>query len=556
MSIKRITRRDVLAAGGQGAVIAGLGGLTMGLPGGRPANAQAERVLRFAAGDFGGNRLDPSLGKGETQACVCCMYDGWFPRDEITGQLKPGPIKAWEVAPDGLTWTFHLRDDVIFHDGSKFTVDDIIFSLEMAQREEAWQFDLTRILFGYPAKTEKIDDYTLRIITPNPAPRLDNQYSVMTTPNLWILPKAYVQKNGLDYFRKNPIGTGLYKFVRLVPNDTLEFEAVSYKHWSGVVPDFKRVIINLVPEEATRLFLLEKGQVDATHATLEGAVNEKKKGFTILTGAKGQSQLNFIGTYLPEGKSSPLSDVRVRQALSLAINRQELCDTLLGGLGTLPQTQQAMNITNNDVKPWLAEKWIPRFKQLYRYDPVEAKRLLTEANYNGAAVDIWVAPDSSAPFLPELMTALANYWSKIGFKANIVSVDSAAWAAARRPPRSMQMVGKAGVSATSLAKATAIERLQYWTTAGATLNLFTGSPDEKKIDELYTGGLRSVDAEEYTQLCDKGLELTTPTYTCVSLVDAPLPFIIGPRVNAVMSPGSSYFSLYFGLWKYTGKEKL
>ncbi len=563
MSDRRLTRGEFLAVGGKAAALLGLAAvLPSCTPAASPTPAtpatpvpKPERVLRFAAGDFAGNLLDLAMGKGETESLISCMADGFFPLDIQTGKLTPGVIKKWELSPDGKTWALSLRNDVIFHDGSKLTAADIEYSLLMHQRSEAFQMDLTRATFGVPPKVQIVDDYTIRITTPDPSPRMTSIYSTLTSPYLWIFPKAYIEKNGIEYFRQHPIGTGPYKFVKLVPNDTMEFQAIDYPHWTGVVPDFKRVIISLVPEETTRIFMLEKGQIDVTHTSVESAIGLKKKNFGVSTGAAGVSQLNFIGAFMPEAKASPLADVRVREALSLAINRQEICDTLLGGIGAFPTSQQALNLDGTDVAPWLATKWKPRFKELYRYDVPAAKKLLQDAGFgSGFTFDIWSAPDSSAPYLLDIVTTLASYWKQIGVTANVIPVDSATWAANRRPTvNSMALVGKAGASATSLAKPVAAERLSYWTTKGGTLNLLVGSPDQAKLDGIYEQARKEIDVEKYTQFIDQGLEMTTKTWTCLSLVHGPLPTVYGPQVQVVMAPGSADWAQHFAYWKYTGK---
>lgn len=553
MSPKGITRRELLAAGGKTIALAGL---AAALPGAGAAIAQdnGERELRFAINDFGNNNLDPGTNS-KTLIYVLAMFDGAFPQDINTGKLRPGVVDKWELSPDGTVWTFSLNKNVVFHDGSKFTAADFVFSLDRALKDDAYEYDQTRKLWGYPPKVDVVDDYTVKVTTPAPSPRLVTTYSNLTPPHLFILPKAYIDKNGYDYFLKNPIGTGPYKFVSFTPNDSLVYEAVDYPHWSGVVPDFKRVTVTLVPEEATRIFMLEKGEIDGTNASVQAAVDAKKKGFDVLTSARGLTQMNFIGMYMPEAKSSPLADVRVRQALSLAINRQEIVDTLLGGLGALPSTQQALNLHGDDVAPWLAKKWEPRMADLWRYDLDAAKKLIAEAGLSGGfSADVWVAPDPDAPFIGDIVDAVAAYWSQVGFQANIITVDSAAWVANRRPPKSMKLVGNAGASATSLAKPIAMDRFQYWTSNGGVLNLFVGSLDQQKLDELYNAGEAAVDVDTYTKYVDAGLELTTPTYTCTSLVEAAVPTLIGPRVKAAMAPGNSYVSLWFSYWKYTGKE--
>lgn len=519
-----------------------------------------ELVLNYAVNDFENNYLDPSL---RNEALLGIMYDGFFPIDTKTGKLTPGVIKKWEMSPDGLSWTFYLRDDVFFHEGvnadgtvakrTKVTAADIAFSLKMYVAKDSHHRDAYVQFFGDSPSTQIIDDYTIRVNCPAPSARLAVLASDLTTPVLRILPKAYIEKNGLDYFRAHPIGSGPYRFVRLVPNDVMEFEAVD-NHWTGVVPDFKRVIISLIPEETTRVYMLQKGMIDVTSVSLDNALDLEEKGFGLITTAAGQSQFNFIGMYLPEAKGMPLADVRVRQALSLAINRQEICDTLLHGLGSVPDRPQALNTAGDDVSAWLADKWIPRLKNSYRYDPEEAKRLIRDAGYpDGFSFDLWWAPDTSSPFLGDFVMVCAGYFEAVGAKANVIPVDAATWKANRRPPLSMAMVGKVGASGTSLAKPVASQQLAYWITEGSGPGVGVRMPDQAKFDTLWKTATNSFDIEEYTKAIDQMLEMTTSQWVVVPIVDSPMPNAYGPRVIPVVPPGSSYLSGYFASWKYTGK---
>ena len=194
----------------------------------------------------------------------------------------------------------------------------------------------------------------------------------MIIPFAWtrILPKNYIEKNGVDNFRKHPIGSGPWKFVKFVSKTSMEMEA-NTEHWRQV-PAFEKVIDLMVPEESTRIALLKRGEVDiAVGLSLDRVVELKKEGWrTLSAGLPTLMNINFTGTWLTKG---PTSDIRVRQAMSFAVNRQELCDTYYKGF----------------AKPgsrWFMEEhgwgWDPSWKP-DPYDPNKAKALLKEAGYPG-----------------------------------------------------------------------------------------------------------------------------------------------------------------------------
>src|SRR5437899_6683111 len=151
------------------------------------------------------------------------MFEGLLTRD-ADGKIAPGIVKKWEAAPDGLSWTFNLRDDVFFQAGTnadgtaeprrKLTAEDVAFNLEYNQIPEAQRGARWKAFVGNPPKTQIIDDYTIRIYTATPQPFLPTYSTHAILPHLWVVPKAYIAKNGMKYFRDHPIGTGPYKLVR------------------------------------------------------------------------------------------------------------------------------------------------------------------------------------------------------------------------------------------------------------------------------------------------------------------------------------------------------
>jgi peptide/nickel transport system substrate-binding protein len=521
-----------------------------------PASAPTtapERILRGAVPDFGGAdvRLDPNVISRDGATMLHCMYDNAIELGP-DGALAPGIVKSWELAPDNLSWVFRLRDDVVFHDGTNVTAADLAFSFEQSVLKECVNSGEWIAVLGAQVRTELIDKYTLRVFTNGPQPGL----AVMSSefpPALWMLPKAYIEKNGPAYFRSNPVGTGPYKFVRAVPGDQIEFAAVDYKHWR-VNPEFRRAIEYVVPEETTRIAMLTKGTIDATPVGLESAVDLKKKGYQVITGTKAGVWFWFAGSYLPQAQKSPLSNVKVRQALSLAINRQELIDTLSGGLaemGTFPR----LGWNNGDMTDALRAKWQPWTKENYRYDPVEAKRLIKEAGYaDGLAFEFWSAPDGSAPYLADLVMACAGYWAQVGVNATIVPVDAATFKANRHTSTSDKLVGKATCSASGFPVPFNYRCFDCYTSEFGSMNVLVGSPDQARMDALYQEAMKSLDPVRREKITEEMLQLATPTWTGFGVIAGPITFALGPRVLGYMAPTSKQMVHHFADWKYSGKE--
>src|SRR6266481_717198 len=151
-----------------------------------------------------------------------------------------------------------------------------------------------------------------------------------------IMPKAYIERVGEEEFRKKPIGSGPWKFVRNVPGDRIEFTAVTTPHWRGR-PHFKDLVILLVPEESTRMAMVRTGEAAIASIGPETMLSASRSGLEVLsvTGTM-QAPYQFWGLYLPEFKDSPLAKVRVRQALSLAIDRQQIIDNVMSGKASMP----------------------------------------------------------------------------------------------------------------------------------------------------------------------------------------------------------------------------
>lgn len=538
-----IRRRTVLAGLAATAFAGPLSSLRAGAEESAP-------LLRIAVQDFWSDNPDLIVNSGSAIfGMLQCMYDGLFEVDQTTGAVGPGIVKAWEVAPDNLSWTMHLRDDVIFHDGSKLTADDVAFSYQrLASPASAWTKSWVGLL-GDPQHIEVIDPYTLRVYTNGPQPLLAySSAAPAMEPYFVVFPKAYIEKNGADYFSQHPVGSGPYKFVSHVAGDHFEFEAVDYPHWSGKVPQFKRVIIYLVPEESTRRSMLETGQIDVIEASMQDAHDLQGEKYHTFAGGYAAARFAAEGSFQPQAKGMPLGDIRVRQAMSLAINRQEIIDTLFYGYAKLPPPP---NGATPDMTPELRQKWADWAKTNYRYDPDAAKKLLVDAGYaNGFSFDFWSVPDSAASYLGDLILAVAGYWEKLGIHANIVQADHAAYAAVRTTRKSDKLIGKMVADATLLSKQARVDFVN-WTSQYGQLDYLGGSPDAPEFDALYVEGKSAMDPARQEQIIDRMLEISTSSWAVFSVLAAPIFYANGPNVGIDYPVWGQGLGKYFVDWKYT-----
>jgi peptide/nickel transport system substrate-binding protein len=235
-----------------------------------------------------------------------------------------------------------------------------------------------------------------------------------------VMPKKYIEAVGVKGFRDKPVGSGPWKFVRSVPGDRIEYEAVPTPHWRGT-PQFKRLTLLLVPEQSTRLAMVRTGEASIVSISPDG-IKEARAGGMRVVSVPGtmQAVYQFWGTYRPEVKGSPLTDARVREALSLAIDRQQIIDHIMAKEARWPLPFTVFRYsTDVDVARW--ENWS---RSALRYDPARAKQLLAEAGHPaGFKMTFWNTALPGTPFMIQIGEALAGFWEKIGVKVEMKTVE-------------------------------------------------------------------------------------------------------------------------------------
>ncbi|MBI2089265.1 MAG: ABC transporter substrate-binding protein [Deltaproteobacteria bacterium] len=466
-----------------------------------PAPADA-RTLRYAVTTFGEENLDPTVTSITASLGVAGPLWDWLTEVTADGKLQPGLATTWKPSGDGLTWVFRLRQGVKFHDGKEMTAEDVQFSLmEAFRRPEAKSSRAVQFRKGIK-DVKVVDRYTVSIHTATPWPTFP--FDISNQPGIEgiVLPKHYVQKAGWTAFARRPMGTGAYKFVRHEVGTAIEFEAFK-EHWR-TPPKFDGLRIIVVPEAATRIAMLKTGQVDIADVSLDEVPELERSGLKIAEDPQPTSvRIHLYGTYYDN--AGPIGDTRVRQALNLAINREEMVRTLFRGKGkpaaVFPPAPISIGYPR-DLKP-------------YPYDPQRAKKLLAEAGFpNGFAIKLFSLSTGGFAQFQQVAEAVAGYWEAIGVRTSIVPTDLGAF----RPlymasPQSPQVVGQAGVFVTTGRLNGADDLNIWWTRAGKITQL------ANNVEELAKKAAASRTVEEIAQTVEKAFQILYKDYRSVPIAD-------------------------------------
>jgi peptide/nickel transport system substrate-binding protein len=395
VSTPSATRREVLGLAALGILAAGT----------RPAIAQPDGQVIWASHiSLAPAWFDPA----ETPGLVTPFMLYYALHD---GLVKPMPGKPAEPclaetytpSADGLSHEFVLREGVTFHNGAPVTPEDVKFSFER-YRGNAAAFFKSKV-----AAVETPD--AKRIIFRLHKPWLDflTYFSGVTGAG-WIVPKKYVESVGEDGFKKAPIGAGPYKFVSFNPGVELVMEAFD-GYWRKT-PTVKRLVWKVIPDETTRLAALKRGEVDIAYS-IRGELAEdlrRTPGLTLKPVViNSPFWIYFADQWDPK---SPWHDARVRQAVTLAMDRDGINQALTLGF----------SLINYSIVPKGYEYyWQP---PKVPYDPARARALLAEAGFRGGFDAGEYYCDSSYSNLAE---AVVNNLGEVGIHVKMRPIERAAF---------------------------------------------------------------------------------------------------------------------------------
>ena len=274
--------------------------------------------------------------------------------------LAPSLAESWTASEDALTYEFVVRRGAKFHNGDDVTAEDVKFSFER------YRGVAHKVLKDRVAAVEIPDAQRVRFKLKQPWPDFLTFY-VGATGAGWIVPKKYVERVGDEGYRKAPVGAGPYKFVSFTPGQELTLEAFD-QYWRKT-PSVRRLVFRVIPDEATRLAALKRGEVDIAYS-IRGELAEelqRTKGLTLKpTVIQATFWLYFADQWDPK---SPWHDQRVRLAARLAIDYKTINQAL-----TLGHSK----VTGSIIPENFEYYWQPPTPT---YDPAEARQLLAEAGY-------------------------------------------------------------------------------------------------------------------------------------------------------------------------------
>ena len=385
-STRRSRRLGILA----GVVLASL--LMAGCAAGNNSKAPVSKdiTIGYTAEDVS---LDPNLSIVTSwQSVLSNIYDTVVRRDR-KGAVVPSLAKSWSQIDD-LTWEIVLRDDVKFHDGTAFSADDVTFTINRVLNEELKSPQ--RPYISAIAKAESVNPTTVRITTATPFPLLIDNLQLVP-----IVSSKLVEAKGNSALTKGANGTGPYSLVSWATGGDLVLNGAK-DNWRGE-PKITKATFRPIPEVGARVSALQAGEIDI-------AIGIQPESAELIDGTDGlrieavrSQRSNYI---VLDNKAAPFDNVKVRQALNYAINKESIVKNLLLGHGEiLPSLLGSMYRGYN-------AKLDP-----YPYDPKKAKSLLAEAGYpNGFSMTF-----NSSDVRPkdrEIAQAITAQLGEVGIKVD------------------------------------------------------------------------------------------------------------------------------------------
>ena len=372
----------------------------------------------WLSGSFGAERFDYTFAGGTGHDYGRQIHAFLVSSDVKEGRrvFVPGIASKWEMSSDGLTWNLTIQQGVKFHDGTDLTAEDVWWTLMHAFGPQGKDYRNPNLMDPLLTENgiEQTGPYQVSVHTKVPATEFPPYISEASGDWYVVLPKraTFHDVKEEEAYDLNPIGAGIMRLVKHVPTDSMIFERFAdYYHQpkNGFATDkrvnFTLLDLRLVPEEATRVAALRAGGADVAPVSLGARGQIEAGGGRLVLGKEGvyfNTQLR--GCWKPE---FPCTDIRVRQALNYAIDKELMRDTLYGPTVMELKGWGAVTPSGIGYSPEL----VP-----WPFDPDKARQLLADAGYPGGEgfgkliVNTWVS--TSMPLMPESAQLAAEMWKR------------------------------------------------------------------------------------------------------------------------------------------------
>lgn len=327
------------------------------------------------------------------------LYDSlvWV-NDE--GEIVPALAESWDLAEDGVTYTFRLRQGVTFHNGEPFTAESVVATWETGIDPSN---DYASV-YEEASSVTVIDDYTVEIVTSEL-----NPVFLARMASFWgMVPPDYIREVGLDAFAAAPVGTGPFRFVERIAGDRIVMEA-NPDYWQEGLPRVARLTYRVIPEASTRVAAIQTGEIDIANrlSADEALLLEGVPGVQVLS--YPNDRVYYVGfKNIGNGVGTPLENQQVRQAMNYAVNREGIIQAIFSGEANL--------IAGFVVSSNLGFEDDPA---PYPYDPERARALLAEAGFeNGFTISMGCPADGYVN-INEVCLAVQRDLGRVGIDVSL-----------------------------------------------------------------------------------------------------------------------------------------
>jgi peptide/nickel transport system substrate-binding protein len=378
----------------------------------RAREPAADDTLRIAMSTFSEGTFLPWNGSTGRKLYLDTIYEYLAYLDPETLEPRPGLAERWEVSADGMTYTFHIRRGVPFHEGwGELSAADVEYTLRRLLDPKAIagpSSPLRKLI----ARIEVPDSHTL--VLELTAPDIDFVRAYLSNGlQVPIVSKRYLEEKGDAVANAHPIGTGAFTLAkyRKAVSIHLRTSDTARNHWR-VRPQFERIELRAVPEEFTRAAMLKTGEVDLAPVNYDSIKALRNAGLEVLFVANNWAPVIRLGGLVPRfrNESVPWQDRRVRQALNYAVDKQAIVSSIF----------------HDHARPVGADSPAREWQSIepYPYDPAKARALLAEAGYpDGFDITIRTYTTTPGAELPIIAEAVALYWQAIGVRVTIVPTN-------------------------------------------------------------------------------------------------------------------------------------
>ena len=350
--------------------------------------------------------LDPHASAAAgTREVLFNVYEGLV-KTGPDGELIPAVAERYDISDDGLVYTFTLREGVKFHNGDPVTAEDVIYSINRCAGNSGDSALVSALSAIQDLKATDERTVTFRLEQPD----MELIYFLTAA----IIPQSSEGQTGFIP------GTGPFQLVSRSPQENIIMERFD-DYW-GTPAKVSKVTYQIYEDSTALMMALKGGSVDICAHLTSAQTAQLGDDFTVAEGT-----MNLVQAVYLNNARAPFDNEKVRQAMSYAINRQEIMDIMADGHGTA---------VGSSIYPKLTKYFLPELVDYYSYDPAKGKELLAEAGYPDGFTTTFVCPTSgSGNMFPQIMNeyiqksaeVVVQQLSAIGIRATVQPVDATTW---------------------------------------------------------------------------------------------------------------------------------